>query len=107
MGKNLSHLKPRVVPRWVKLLLQEGVKVPKDLHGRVAICVGLLKPVRGCEWSVLGILKEGGKAARELLASIDSSRQLLGVAVVPMSRPPADRQEVQLVSQGGKVLRKI
>jgi len=86
------------VEKAVRLLVQDGVKVPADLRDQVAVCVGLKRTRKNCEWSVVAFLREGTPEVRNLRdqAAYDSGE--LGVAVVRLS-PDQEPKPVQLVTQ--------
>ena len=113
-GKRVSmtKLRPRAVPKHVKLLVRAGVKIPPKhvaytkanmehvkIRDRVAVCRGLAKPVRGCEWEVVSV-HDRGKTAKAEQAVRDASPEL-GVALVLLD---SGDKAIKLISEKGEVL---
>jgi len=102
--------RPIPVPKHVKLLVRECVTIPPKhgpvtaLHGkttagsdRVAVCRGLPKRVRGCEWEVVSVHDRGATKAAE--QAVREASPELGVALVLLDS--GDRA-IKLFDEGGK-----
>ena len=104
--------RPRSVPKDVRVLVRDDVAIPRRriavtmLHGaaggisageRVAVCRGLPKPVKGCEWEVVAVHERG--KTHDAVEAVRDEAGALGVAMVLLDS--GDRA-VKLIDEAAK-----